>query len=164
MLFEVPTRGNMMCMAEHLSWMSTEVHGQANLTNQCWPCSVLIVSLSDCQLSLSNDAMLSIHVLPKFKIWKLITSVQVDHSCRNSPCFNCVSYLCSNIMLLPVLMMIYAYVVFAEINIYLTLTLTSLDSFFYYQKLLIYYDIMFELCLKIQYTLNIIGKLFPYLM
>ena len=67
-------------------------------------------------------------------------------------------------MLLPVLMMIYAYVVFAEINIFLTLTLTSLDSFFYYQKLLIYYDIMFELCLQIQYTLNIIGKWFPYLM
>ena len=81
-------------MAEHLSWMSTEVFGQAHLTNQGWPSSVLIVSLPDCQLSMSNDTMLSLHVLPKLKIWKSITSVQVDHSCRNSPCFNlCFSYL-----------------------------------------------------------------------
>ena len=125
MLFEIPTRGTMMCMAERLSWMNTEVLRQAHITNQCWSSSVLIVSLSDCQLSLSNETMLSLHVLPKLKIWKLITSVQVDHSCRNSPCFNlCVSYLFNVIMLLPVLMIIYAYGILAETNILLTLTLT----------------------------------------
>ena len=112
-----------------------DVHGWAPQLNEhwgawpgtldkpMWPNSVLIVSLSDCQLPLSNDEMFSLHVLPKLKIWKLITSVQVDHSCRNSPCFNlCVLYLCNVIMLLPVLMMIYAHGVFAEINILLTLT------------------------------------------
>ena len=68
---------------------------------------------------------LSLYVSPIFNIWKLITSVHVDHSCNYSPCFNlCVSCLCNVIILLRVLMVIYTYSVFAEINILLTLILT----------------------------------------
>ena len=126
----------MMCMTEYLSWISTEMLGQAPSTNQCWPNSVLIDdlskpdvrSLSDCHLLLSNCTMLSLHVLPTLNIWKLI-SVQVDHSCSKGPCFNLrVSYLCNVIMLLPMLMMVYTYGVYTEINILLTLILNLFSN------------------------------------
>ena len=53
----------------------------------------------------------------------MITSVQVDSNCGKSPCFNfCVPYLRNVIVLLPVLMMVYTYGVFAEMNIFFHLT------------------------------------------
>ena len=49
----------------------------------------------------------------------MITSVQMDSNCGKSPCFDlCVPYLCNVTVLLPVLMMVYTYGLFAEMNIF----------------------------------------------
>ena len=51
----------------------------------------------------------------------MITSVRVDSNCGKSACFDlCVLYLCNAIVLLPVLMMVYTYSLFAEMNIFST--------------------------------------------
>ena len=65
-----------------------DVHGWAPQLNEhwgAWPGTVDKPMLA----LLSSDCV----VLSCLKIWKLRTSVQVDHSCRNSPCFNWVFHI-----------------------------------------------------------------------